>query len=292
MTAALTPLKFDKIDFHDPSSVAELVVELHREIFPNLITDYIPARFSNVAEMFRGNYPGYQSMDTAYHDLEHTMQATLCMFYLLANRHRTGALPVLEETDFNIALVAILLHDIGYIKEMGDDEGTGAKYTHVHEFRSCRHAREYLRKRNWPEEAIQSVERLISCTGPRSDITTVRFTSDEERVMGHAICTADFIGQMGDPRYVEKLPLLYQEFEESYDFQDLDAEERPFTSYEDMLQKTPEFWDKFLHWKMDVQCRGIWRYLEDSRDRSNPYIDTAKDNMEKIRGLIKREPSA
>lgn len=259
---------------------------MQKSVFPEMDTGYIPARFNNVEAMFEGRYPGYLPMDTAYHDIEHTMQATLCLFHLLANRQRSGALPALDEADFNVVLIAMLLHDIGYLKEKGDDEGTGAKYTHVHESRSCRHAREYLSRRSWPEDAIVAVEHLISSTGPRSDITKVRFASEKEKVLGQAVCTADFIGQMSDPRYVEKLPLLYQEFEESYDFQGLEGMDRPFTSYEDMLVKTPAFWEKFVHWKMTDQCSGVWQYFTDPDTGQNPYLDAVEENIAAVKALI------
>ncbi len=286
MSSELTNIRLREINFLNPEEIAARIAALQKSVFPEMDTGYIPARFNNVEAMFEGRYPGYLPMDTAYHDIEHTMQATLCLFHLLANRQRSGALPALDEADFNVVLIAMLLHDIGYLKEKGDDEGTGAKYTHVHESRSCRHAREYLSRRSWPEDAIVAVEHLISSTGPRSDITKVRFASEKEKVLGQAVCTADFIGQMSDPRYVEKLPLLYQEFEESYDFQGLEGMDRPFTSYEDMLVKTPAFWEKFVHWKMTDQCSGVWQYFTDPDTGQNPYLDAVEENIAAVKALI------
>lgn len=276
----------DQIDFLNPALISSRVADIHRAVFPGIDTTYIGRRFRNVADMFEGRYPGYLPMDTAYHDLEHTMQATYCLFQLLLGWHRHGNIPALSAGHYNIALIAILLHDIGYLKEVHDTEGSGAKYTHIHEQRGCRHAREYLTRRNWPEEAIQTVERLISCTGPRSDLALVRFESPEERVLGQAVCTADFIGQMSDPRYVEKLPALYREFQENYDFQDIPYDERPFQSYEDMLEKTPGFWETFVHWKMEEQCGNVWHCFEDPDTGRNPYREAVLSNIARIRSLI------
>lgn len=282
----LTDIRLQEIDFCNPEEIAARIAALHQQIFPDLDTSYIHSRIQNVVAMFEGDYPGYAAMDTAYHDLEHTLQASLCLFHLLVNRHRSGALPQLSETDFNVVLIAMLLHDIGYLKEDWDHDGTGAKYTHVHESRSCRHAREYLGLRQWPDEAIVAVEHLISCTGPRSDISKVRFATEREKVLGQAVCTADFIGQMSDPGYVQKLPLLYSEFSESYDFQGLVGLERPFTSYEDMLVKTPGFWKDFVHWKMNDQCSGVWQFFTDPDNGTNPYLDAVDVNIARVEGLI------
>lgn len=288
MRSEPTEIRLQEIDFCNPDEIAARVSALYQSIFPGRDTGYISARFDNVVAMFDGRYPGYLPMDTAYHDLEHTMQATFCLFHLLVNRQRAGAQPQLSEADFNLVLIAMLLHDIGYLKEAGDTEGTGAKYTHVHESRSCRHARTYLSRRKWPENAIVAVEHLISCTGPRSDISKVRFSTEKEKVLGQAVCTADFIGQMSDPRYVEKLPLLYREFDESYDFQGLTGADRPFTSYEDMLLKTPAFWEKFVFWKMNDQCNGLWQHFTNPDSGQNPYLDAVERNMTMVKALIAR----
>jgi hypothetical protein len=255
-------------------------------MFPGADNLYIDEFFSAVSDMFAGNYDGFQPMDTAYHDIEHTMQATLCLVTLLFNRQLANANPQIEHKAFSKALIAILLHDIGYLKEVGDNEGTGAKYTHVHEKRSCRHARAYLSGRGWQEADIKSVENLISCTGPLSDITKIKFQSGVERMLGQSVCTADFIGQMSDPRYVDKLVVLYQEFVESYRYQKIPEEKWPFTSYEDLLRKTPDFWEKFVHRKMQVECDGVWRYFEHPGTSHNVYISSVLQNIRVIQDKI------
>lgn len=265
--------------------MAELVVRLHQEVFPGEPYDYIIRRFDAVADMFDGRYEGFLPMDTAYHDIEHTLQATLCLARLLVNRQHAGDAPPIDENDFNMALIAILLHDMGYLKENGDEEGTGAKYTHVHETRSCRHARAYLSARDWPEESIEAVEKLISCTGPRANISGIRFTSRKEKLLGQAVCTADFVGQLSDPGYVQKLPALYNEFRESFEFQGLDSAEFPYASFEDMFNRTPDFYDAFVKPHLEINCDNLWQFLRDPETAETSYLDAIEANMERIRRM-------
>ncbi len=275
--------RLEDINFRDPQEVARWVVRLHAEAFPNAPDGYIEPRFEAVTDMFQGNYAGFQPMDTAYHDLEHTLQATLCLVLLLVNRHHAHEEPVLSPGDFNTALIAILLHDMGYLKEAGDDEGTGAKYTHIHEQRSCRHARAYLQQRQWTDADIQSVENLIRCTGPGANIGTIAFKSSTEKLLGQAVCTADFIGQISDPRYLDKLQFLYEEFTESYAYQGLPPEQWPYNKFEDLLRKTPAFYEQFVVPRMKNECGDLWLFLEDPRSGQNPYLDSVRRNMTRIK---------
>lgn len=277
------------VNFRSQQDVAEIVVRLHQELFPGMPYEYILRRYEAVEAMFNGNYEGFQPMDTAYHDIEHTLQTSLCLTRLLVNRQHCGAKPLMTENDFNTALIAILLHDMGYLKEMNDVDGTGAKYTHVHETRSCRHAREYLKNRDWDDGAIEAVEHLISCTGPRANLASIPFDSDIEKILGQAVCTADFIGQISDPGYVEKLPALFKEFTESFDFQGIPPEEWPYSSSQDMLTKTPVFYEKFVVPHMEDDCGNVWQYFADPETGENPYLDSVNANIERIRRMTMQD---
>lgn len=281
-----------QLDTRDPVAVGRHVQGVFASLYPGQDTCFIERRFENLVQMFAGNYEGFQAMDTSYHDLEHTLQATLCMVDLLRGRAVRNESPPLSMAEFSLALLAIVLHDIGYLKREGDDEGTGAKYTHIHEIRSCQHARAYLSQRQWSESAIVEVENLIRCTGPRSQIHKISFQSEIEKMLGQMVCTADFIGQMSDPRYPEKLPTLYREFVESYDFQQIPATERPFRSYEDLLRKTPGFWEHFVVPRMEHECDNVWRFLIDPATGRNPWREAVETNIARIRSALPETTSA
>ena len=258
--------------------------------YPETDGSFITRRFHNLEAMFAGEYEGFQAMDTLYHDLEHTLQATLCMVCLLEGREARETQPAVDARTYSLALLAIMLHDLGYLKRTGDNTGTGAKYTDVHEIRSCEHARSYLERRGETEADIRTVENLIRCTGPRADLARIPFQNPLERELGLMVCTADFIGQMSDPRYVEKLPTLYGEFLENYEYRGIPVEERPFQSYDDLLQKTPGFWTAFVVPRMTDACDNVWRYLEDPATGRNPWREAIEANLTRLRAELSPAP--
>jgi hypothetical protein len=276
------------IDFSGPADVCSLVRERCRYMFGAQGDAYIDEYLEAIEDLFMGRHPAYQPMDTAYHDISHTLQATLCLAELLCNRQQENAEPPIGPEDFKRTLVAILFHDIGYLKTLDDTEGTGAKYTHVHEKRSCRVVEDYLLERGWQADDIVFVQNLISATGPRADLTTIAFRTDIERAMGQAVCTADYVGQMSDPQYPEKLEVLFQEFEECFRYQELPRSEWPFASYEGLLRGTPGFWGSFVHYKMNVECGRVWEYLEHPFIGENPYLLAIERNMSIIGRSIAR----
>ncbi len=274
------------IDFSSTSDVCALTRERCRQMFGPQLDDFID-EFMKVTEgLFAGRQPGFQAIDTGYHNISHTLQATLCLVELLHNRHFADAIPKIRSEDFKRALVAVLFHDIGYLKRTDDTEGSGAKYTHLHEQRSCSFAREHLLKRGWSSDDIQFVENLISATGPSADLAQIPFRSEIERMLGQAVCTADYVGQMSDPQYPDKLHILFNEFRESYQYQQIPEDEWPFTSYEVMLKGTPGFWGTFVKHKLEDECAGISAYLEHPVSGENPYQESIVRNMSTIEQRI------
>ena len=280
----------DDIDSSDEQFVAGRIEDLHRQIFPEKDQSFIRRYIQYLSKMFRGEHPKYQKMDTRYHDLEHTFQATLCWVQLVVNRHKAGVEPMMSAEDFEIGYVAILFHDIGYLKEMGDHEGTGAKFTFVHEIRSAEMVEEYLEMIEWPKERIVKVRHLISCTGPRSVIDAIPFRSRLERIIGEAVCSADYIGQMSDPGYVDKLSVLFDEFEESDDYRGVPKEQRLFKDRDALIRGTPGFWQNVILDKLEADCHGLYRFLaEPYPDGPNPYLESIERNIDRVQLKIEAE---
>ena len=279
--------QLDDFETSNYGLVNEIVVNIHRELFPEDNADCFAATFKDIAGMFAGNYKEFQAMDTKYHDLEHTLQSTLCWIRLMANRHKQKIEPLMTPEEFKIGFLGILMHDVGYLKEKVDNEGTGAKFTFVHERRSCEFADVYLDECGWGKRAIFSVQHLISCTGPRSLIDTIPFFNELERIMGEAVCTADYIGQMSDPKYIQKLPALFAEFEESDDYRGVPPEDRIFKSYDELLRGTPFFWESIVIPKLDTDCHGLYNFLgEPYPDGQNPYIEKIEENVEIVKEML------
>lgn len=276
------------VDTTDCLAVEKAVLEIQRAVFPKANTEMISQLFSDVKAMFEGTYWDFQAMDAAYHNLDHTLQATLCWTRLMANRHIHEVEPMMSERDFENGLHGVLLHDIGFLKEKGDSEGTGAKYTFVHEQRSCELAEIYLTGKDWDRFEIFVVQHLISCTGPRSIIDAVPFNNQLERIIGEAICTADYLGQISDPLYKDKLNVLFSEFEESDNVRNVPVEDRIFRCSGDILSGTPYFWEKIVMPKLEEDCHGLYRFLaQPYPDGINPYKQKAEEHVKTIHSETK-----
>lgn len=282
------PYSLREIDTSDPTIVASEIAKIEAEVFPRECNaELIYALFEQVDSMFKGKFTYFQAMDTVYHNLEHTLQATLCWARIFRNYQKYGGHPTISPKYFRIGLVAVLLHDVGYLKEEHDEYGTGAKFTFVHERRSCELAHICLNANGWPSRDIFAVQHIISCTGPRAVIDAIPFRHRSEHLLGRMVCTADYLGQMSDPNYVRKLPVLFEEFEESDNYRGIPRERRMFNSVEELITKTPEFWYGHVLPKLENDCGGFYRLLsEPYPDGTNPYIVEVERNLAKIRALM------
>ena len=126
-----------------------------------------------------------------------------------------GSLPTLTHRDLELMVAASFLHDSGFIKEIGDDEGTGAKYTLTHVTRSGAFAAKFLDEFDVTPDEVRLVQLAIECTGIQVDVDGLPFNDDRERFIGCVVGTGDMLGQMAAPDYPEKLDRLYREFAEA-----------------------------------------------------------------------------
>ncbi len=275
---------FSSVDTKNPAAVCTHIASVYRGLFPSGDESFVPQAINWIVHCFHGGVAGYQALDAHYHDLEHTLQGTVCMTELLQNRHLSGAVPQLSQRDFELGLIAILFHDTGYLKEQGDDEGTGAKYTSIHVNRSSEFAARFLTKKNFPHSEILAVQNMIHCTGVNTVLSSIPFQSEAERIVGFALATADLLGQMAAPDYVEKLPVLYEEFAEAshYDH-DSGSFVARFTSPEDLVAKTPGFWRNFVKPKLEKDFLGLFRFLNRPYPSGrNIYIEKIEENIERL----------
>jgi hypothetical protein len=272
----------------DPTAVELEVQTAYLTIFPEGDRFFVPRAFGWAIDCFVGGYRDYQPVDARYHDFEHTLQGTLCMVRLLRARHLAGAQPRLSERFFKLGLVAILLHDTGYLKKRGDDDGTGAKYTITHVERSADFAARLLEEKGFPSSDLIAVQNMIHCTGVDATLNVIPFQSEMEKIVGFALGTADLLGQMAADDYVEKLPILYSEFAEAAGYiQDKSHFIAMFSSAADLMQKTPMFWEKYVQPKLDRDFGGLYRFLNQPYPSgSNEYLQRIEQNMKRLKARM------
>lgn len=280
MSSGFSP---DSIKTDDPEAVEEAVLAIARTCFPRQELNRVSSLLTSVRRLYDGEIPPYQASDMAYHDFEHTLQVTLCWarMFLALKTHRPEV-PVSYD-DFVLGAAACLLHDTGYLKETDDPTGTGAKYVLIHEHRSCQISRRFLLSLKWPEKAIHVVQRCIASTGPRAVIDGIPFASLTEKTLARMLATADFLAQIADPLYLDKLPSLFEEFEEFDRLRGLSQTERPFPNLDSLVSSTPKFWYQFVLPRLKVDYDGVYRLLNTPwPDGPNPYLQQAEANIDAL----------
>lgn len=167
--------------------------------------------------------------DALYHNMDHTIMVSLVGQAILKGKHlKEGGV---RPRDWLHFMMALLCHDIGYVKGVckadnhnsfatgnNDEvveilpEGTDASLTRYHVSRS----KLFIHERFGNPELLVDVDADIISTYiemTRFPVPDEDFYKDTSSFRG-LVRAADFIGQLGDPSYLRKIPALYYEFEE------------------------------------------------------------------------------
>jgi hypothetical protein len=264
------------VETKNPNETNKEVRKIHENLFSSILFDKVEYALNDIVKLFDGKYPGYQKCDTEYHDLEHTLQAYLAMARIFDGLIREHPRAITEESVV-LGLISALGHDTGFIKETRDTEGSGAKYTLIHVDRSKDFMGKYLPKLAFNPLQIQHVKNIISCTGVWVDLSRIHFTSETEKETGYVLGTADYLGQMSDPNYLEKLPRLYEEFEE--------GGVSEFASAQDLMKKTPKFFEDFVMKRLTGDFHSVYQFVANHFGGNNLYIEGIERNMAKLKGL-------
>ncbi|NJL86649.1 MAG: metal-dependent phosphohydrolase [Leptolyngbyaceae cyanobacterium SM1_1_3] len=191
-----------------------------------------------------------------YHNSEHTVLVTLVGQEILRGKHiRQGGVSCSDWLHF---LISLICHDIGYVKGVcrqdyvtkrlyatgkGEETvtlppgSTDASLTPFHVDRG----KLFIQERFGGHTLIKSAT-------IQSNIELTRFPvpldSDHQDTVGYPglVRAADLIGQLSDPRYLQKIPALFYEFEETGVNQQLGYE-----TPEDLRLNYPRFYWKTVY---------------------------------------------
>ncbi len=295
----LKPLRFGNlpmfptVEFENSFAVGDLVCAKFGAMFPGASSALLQRLFRDIDAMFDGRNPAYEKNNLGYHNLRHTLMATTCMAELLEGEQAAADGMRIEARDFELAIAAVLLHDAGYLKLKSDAGGTGAKYTYCHIPRSCAFAASYLPEVGATKAEVEGVLTAINCTGPTSEVGRLHFRNPVGRLTGCALATADYLGQLSDPNYPDKLGELFREFRESDEFSNVPPENRVFKSLNDLIRRTPGFWTHFVRPKLENDFQRVYRFLaRPYPEGRNPYLEAVEVNLARIVRLIEGMESA
>lgn len=239
----------------DPGKPKRVLGEVHQTLGGILGKDdlcRLDQVFSDVQRLFAGRYRGYSKCNTRYHDLEHTTDTLLAMARLIHGAVEAGR--NIDRHTILIGVIGTLLHDTGYIQAEDDREGTGAKYTAGHIFRSIQFAREYLSAKGFSRTDYAICRNALLCTGIDNRIRKIPFRTEDDALIGKMLGTSDLLSQMASSRYLEKLPYLYQEM--------VEGEVLQHVSEYDFLENTAAFYQATLD-RFAGDLGGVSGYMRD-----------------------------
>ncbi len=259
----------------EPEEVWRKAVDLISSISSRFEFFVVQPVFNDVIRLFHGKYPGYYAIKTPYHNLPHTLDVFVCAARLMHGIRLSGM--KLDHREIALILFAALLHDVGYAQSREDKEiGTGAQYTPTHVARGLNFMRTYAREHGIPDDFVEDLVPVISCSDPRLPISEISFPNERIRMAGQILGTADLVGQMADRNYLEKLAFLFQEFKE--------AGMGDFNSVHDMMRKTGMFYAK-IQKKLDEDFAGLYHrfvphFKETLGEEKNFYMESIRKNMD------------
>ncbi len=234
------------VDSADPERVYNEVEYLLSEVSDSLDLKQIHQIYNDLIKLYDGNFAGYRQCTTKFHDLRHVTDVVLTSVRLMHavyvdGRHFTDQ----QLTSF---LIASIFHDSGYIQAEKDREGTGAKFMLRIADRSMAFVAHYFTQNKLENSLLPIIESMIKCTGSDVDTTKIKFHSLEVELLGKILGSADLLGAMADRTYIEKLPYLYEEYQE--------GESEKFDDEFDLLTQTTEFHTKTRE-KFSKQFSGV-----------------------------------
>ncbi|MDJ0939748.1 MAG: hypothetical protein QNJ00_08275 [Woeseiaceae bacterium] len=280
------------VQVSSPPAVRNAVHEIFSETFPGASFDKLWLAFYDFERLFTGRYPGYMGCDTTYHDMQHTLDMTLAVARLIAGyeksvepNDRLGARRAL------MAVVTSLFHDAGYIRhgERDEDFINGAEFTMYHVSRSADFLRRYLPELGMSADVGVS-SMIVHFTGYELDLDHIELDDPRDIICGHLIGTADLIAQMADRCYLEKCrDRLYSEFvvggvavENAKPGEYIVR----YKSGEDLLKKTPVFYQQVMRDRLNKKFNRVYRYVEVLYEGHNPYIEAITSNITHLVRII------
>lgn len=258
------------------------ILKLGRQHYDD--TEQLQTLIDDVVGLFRGQWPSHESCQTKYHNLHHALDVALVTSRMIVGWNlKDTNMPIPKDIYLN-AIAAALFHDAGYIKDKGDDIGSGGKYSFTHVQRSMDIARDYLSAHNWSENSVRTVPDIIALTEfyQLADPATL-YDHFYTETVARMLAVADLIAQMADVDYMKRIHFLFEELQEAYyhtpnkELQKLGI--HIYQSAEEMQKNTASFYQNFVVPRFQDLGR-MDLYLSDYFGKGrNPYLENIAANL-------------
>ncbi len=198
----------------------------------------------------------------AYHDIQHTLN-------VVATVQLLGKELGLSKSELEILQLAAWFHDTGY------DKGSMS-----HEERSCRYARQYLLKYNYPENKMGQVEACIMAT---------KMPHQPDSLLQQIMCDAD-LSHLGKKMYWERCQLVRQELALT---KNLVMKEEDWLDFELKFLKSQQYHtDAGNHLFGERKAKHMRQLKKQQRNLFEPEIVTVDDIFKQREKLKKKKRKA
>lgn len=283
------------VDLENPAAVLAAISEIFdRRFGQSWRRDALKLAIDDVVRAYGGEYPGLLVCDTPYHDLRHTLDATLTMARII-DGHEASSSREGQSLGAELAVVGVLLtlfHDFGYLRRSGEAHLTGAQLVGRHEARGAEFAAEFFARVDLGQHA--PLCRLIMATAFAENLEALFATYHDAAVsLACMMASADVLSQLADRYYLERCrDFLFQEFIDGgldRTIQSDGVECILYANAEDLLRKTPWFFESVILKRLEYDLRGVYRYLDDYFGGRNPYVSAMFANVAFLKELAGSE---
>ncbi|MGD8701596.1 MAG: hypothetical protein PVG51_03250 [Desulfosarcina sp.] len=238
------------VNMSSPQAVLDEAVAVLEPVFAQVDTMAVRLAFNQMVSLYQGDWEGTRGCNTDYHDLKHVTDCFLAMVRLLHGAAVTGI--QFSSRQIHQVLVAALLHDVGYLQNTEDTEGTGAKYTAYHVRRSMDFVQRHFVAFGLMENEVHDCLAMIHCTDLTCEPASIPFGDGTTEQIGKMLATADIMAQMADRTYLEKLLFLFYEMEE--------ARIGDFGDEVDLLHRSKDFY-RHMADRFERQLSSVNRFM-------------------------------
>jgi hypothetical protein len=284
----------DRVRVSHPQDVEAAIAAIR----PTLDRGVLAAAFRLFGRLYAGTLPGFAGCDAWYHDAQHSLDVALAAARLIEGHERDAA-PTdrLGDRRRLLGIILALFHDVGYVRQAGEDATTGASngavFTLSHVERSGAFLEQQLPQLGFSGEEAALAHRLVHFTGYEQPLDSIAVRDPRDRTLGFLVASADLIAQTADRCYLEKCrDFLFPEFV----ICGLAGPPRPagprpiYATIEDLLGGTPEFNRRLWAERLDGYFDGVHRYFGSffgsGFGGANPYVDGVRANLARISAAI------
>jgi hypothetical protein len=284
----------NRVKVSSPTAVRQAVADIFADLYPDSAFDPVWLAFMDFERFFSGLDPSYHGVDTAYHDIQHTLDMTLALARLIAGYERSAeAEDRLGAERASLGLITALYHDAGYLRNRDYDREcvNGAEYTLTHVSRSAKFLRAYLPTLGL-EHFVPVATQIVHYTGYELSLDSIELDLPKDSTIGHLLGTADLVAQMADRCYLEKCrDRLFAEFVLAGIAIEADDDGTlvRYRSGKDLLTKTLSFYERSARHRLDSNFSRAYRYFEAYFDEENLYVVFIKKNLDYLTKILSSE---